>query len=313
MFIMKPKVLVLLLLAFLRKAVGVEYPPSLLLQQVGKQIFLPFPNEHRILGVGGLCYDSAHNRWSTSSENIGSATSNLDDEEDLALPRIYHMNLDFQDGSIEFIFNEPIVVQPKEFLKLEDLAIVPNDSDSVGNNTNLFGQNIWLASESHSHEVQTSRFFSRDFGPTDLTSFDRDTFSSSRLVRIDGATGEILEEAPLPAYVFWDTEFEWESTQCIGERPFAGLHALSIVKPSSSENEYYGQHDKLMFAAYQTALYQDGSSPTDFSESSTRILLFGLKDLEDGDMKDEKTATYLTSFRYDTSRLSLKSNQKDSR
>mmetsp|Transcript_41428 Transcript_41428/g.42195 ORF Transcript_41428/g.42195 Transcript_41428/m.42195 type:complete len:304 (+) Transcript_41428:281-1192(+) len=298
----------LVLVALFKKIFAVESHQSMLLEQVGKKIFLPFPNDHRIIGIGGLGYDSVNDYWSAASENIASATSDQDDDKDLSLPRIYHMILDFQEGTIDFILDEPIVVQPKEYLKLEDLAIVSNHFIT----TDLLDQDIWLASESHSHEARTSIFFAKDFGPTDLTSFDRETFASSRLVRINGATGAILEEAPLPEYASWDMEYEWESTQCIGERPFAGLHALSIVQPSG-ENKYKDTYDKLMFAAYQTALYQDGSSPTEFTESATRILLFGLIDLREGEKRDGETATYLTSYRYDTSKLSLKRNQKDSR
>jgi hypothetical protein len=215
------------------------------------------------------------------------------------------MKLDFEDASVQFILDEPIVVRPDTGLKLEGLAIVAEDGFSSF--IDPIDKDIWLASESHSHLAKTSKFLSKDFGPPDLSSFDRETFSSSRLVRVNGATGDILEEATLPPFVLWDLEYDWESTNCVGERPFAGLHALSIV-PSSNPD-----YKSIMFAAYQTALYQDGSSPTDFSESATRILVYGLTSLNDEDDRTSKTASYLKSYRYDTSKLTLKSYQKGSR
>jgi hypothetical protein len=45
------------------------------LEPVGKPIRLPFPNDQSILGVGGLGYDSRHDLWSASSENIASASN----------------------------------------------------------------------------------------------------------------------------------------------------------------------------------------------------------------------------------------------
>ena len=222
------------------------------------------------------------------------------------LPRFYQMKLDFFDkeAPIEFLLEEPVFVQTDIGLKFEDLAIAP---ESDINDTSYSGsRDIWLASESHSHLATTSKFLSKDFGPPDLSSFDRQTFAPSRLVRVDGATGEILEEATLPPYVYWDLEYDWQATSCVGERPFAGLHALSIV------SSYREDYSYIMFAAFQTALYQDGNSPNEFSEGATRVLMYGLTPSKEGDRK-MKTASYIKSFRYDTSKLSLNKNQFFSR
>ena len=40
------------------------------LEQVGKALRLPFPNEQLILGVGGLGYNADADIWTASSENI---------------------------------------------------------------------------------------------------------------------------------------------------------------------------------------------------------------------------------------------------
>lgn len=208
-------------------------------------------------------------------------------------------------SSVRFILDKPVLVQPNYGLKLEGLAIVPENR--FAGFIDPIDKDIWLASESHSNLVTTSKFLSKDFGPPDLSSFDRDTFYSSRLVRVNGATGDILEEAILPPFLSWNLEYDWERMNCIGERPFAGMHALSIV-PSSNPD-----YTSIMFAAYQTALYQDGSSPNDFSESATRILVYGLASLNDTEHRNSKTASYLESYRYDTSKLTMKSYQKSSR
>lgn len=46
-----------------------------LLESVGLPVALPFPNDQRILGVGGLGYDAQHDVWSASSENLASVSS----------------------------------------------------------------------------------------------------------------------------------------------------------------------------------------------------------------------------------------------
>ncbi len=94
---------------------------------------------------------------------------------------------------------------------------------------------------------------------------------------------------------------------CTGDRPFQGMHSLSIT-PSKSE-----VYDYILFAGFQAALFQDGSSPTYFSGSATRILAYGLTSPSTNNDRRESTATYINSFRYDTSHLTLKSYQKGAR
>ncbi len=107
--------------------------------------------------------------------------------------------------------------------------------------------------------------------------------------------------------------FSWNLTNsiiprfCIGDRPFQGMHSLSIT-PSTSD-----AYDYILFAGFQTALFQDGSSPTYFSGSATRILTYGLTLPSSTNDRHESTATYINSFRYDTSHLTLKSYQKGAR
>ena len=212
------------------------------------------------------------------------------------------MKLDFDNGDIEFILDQPVTVQPHHGLKLEDMALVPTTFSS--SRLDPLDRDVWLASESHSDLVRTSKFLSKDFGPPDLNSFNPDSLVDSRLVRVNAATGDILEEAILPDFTQWDMDYQWDSSMCVGSRPFQGLHALSIV-PSSNQD-----YDAVMFAAFQSAFYQDGSAPTDFSESATRVLMYGLKTLKEGDDRVSSTSTYLKSFRYDTSRLTVESYQK---
>ena len=211
------------------------------------------------------------------------------------------MTLNFDAGSIEFLREKAVMVDPSTGLKLEDLALVPTD---LVNSLDPLDRDVWLASEAHSNIAKTSKFLSKDFGTPDLSSFDRETFSHSRLIRVNAATGDILEEATLPAFTQWNLEYDWESTHCIGTKPFNGVHALSIV--DSSDPAY----SHTLIVGTQSALYQDGSPPTEFSGSATRILMYGLKALVGDEKRTSSTAQYLKSFRYDTSHLTLKSYQK---
>merc|ERR1711892_326305 len=65
-----------------------------------------------------------------------------------------------------------------------------------------------------------------------------------------------------------------------------------------------------MIIGIQSALFQDGPTPTDFEGSATRILVYGLSS---GIELASSTATYLESYRYDTSQLTLKSYQQGAR
>lgn len=270
------------------------------MQKIGQSIRLPFPNDQTILGVGGLTYDKDTNIWTASSENIpGSIVS--EKYPISSIPRIYHMMLDFQTGSIVFVNNEgPILINPMEGLKIEDIAMA---SKTFGNDSNE--KEFWLVSEANSHLVKTSTFFSKDFGAPDLSTYDPDTFVTSRLVRVDGNTGVILEEAHIPDFAQWDQHHDWDGTKCLGDRPFQGLHALTIT-PSSEE----GKYDDLMYVGIQSALYQDGPTPNDFQGSATRILVYGL---DYNNSLSSSTAKFLKSYRYDTSQLTLESYQKGAR
>ena len=96
-------------------------------------------------------------------------------------------------------FTEALTVVPPNKLKLEDIAVVPNTN------------HVWLVSEAHSQLVQTNVFLSKDFGTPDLSSFDPETYSTSRLIRVDARTGSILEEAVLPEFSQWDGEYSWDA------------------------------------------------------------------------------------------------------
>ena len=152
-----------------------------------------------------MSYNELSNTWTVCSENIVGSVDN-DQYSDASLPRIYHLALDFQSGMVEFITDEPVMVNPSESLKLEDIVAVPD--------TNLgldpLDKDVWLVSEGNSHLVETNIFLSKDFGPPDLSSFDPNTYSNSRLIRVNARTGIILEEGNLPNYTQWDQDYNWD-------------------------------------------------------------------------------------------------------
>jgi hypothetical protein len=86
--------------------------------------------------------------------------------------------------------------------------------------------------------------------------------------------------------------------ECVGDRPFQGLHALTVT-----EN---GEGETTMIVGIQAALYQDGPTPTDFDGSATRILFFNVSSHNGG---EGSTATYDKSYRYDTSHLTMDFSQ----
>ena len=100
------------------------------MHKIGQSIRLPFPNDQTILGIGGLAYDKYTNIWTAAAENIpGSPVSERYPIS--SIPRIYHLMLDFQTGSIVFVNKEgPILVTPGKGLKLEDIAMA---SKTFGN------------------------------------------------------------------------------------------------------------------------------------------------------------------------------------
>ena len=281
------------------------------LEETGKSISLPYPNDQQILGVGGLSYDKESDTWTVSAENIvGSPIDNS--FPNASRPRLYQLTLNFEDGSIGFEHPNPTFVSPSSGIKIEDLDQAPN-SDASNES-----KSIWLASESNSHQLKTFFYLSKDFGAPDLSSFDPNTFSTSRLMRVDAASGEILEEATVPDFAQWDMQYDWDCKSCVGDRPFQGLHALSIIPSTNSSYNY------TMIVATQTALYQDGSPPDEFSGSATRILFYGIDThsvvkVNESDVSvpahdtNHKTAHYLKSYRYDTSKFSMKSYQKSAR
>ena len=127
------------------------------------------------------------------------------------------MTLDFDAGSIDFLCEKAAMVDPSTGLKIEGLSLVPTD---LVNSLDPLDRDVSLASEAHSNIAKTSKFPSKDFGTPDLGSFDHETFSHSRLIRVNVATGDILEEATLPAFTQWNLEYDWESTHCISTKPF---------------------------------------------------------------------------------------------
>ena len=263
---------------------------SLVMKKFGVDIKLPFTNKQNILGVSGLTYDQATNIWTVASESIlGSSISN--DNPMAAVPRIYHMKLDFSSGSIDFL-DGPIIINPSTGLKIEDIELAPQDDDR---------KSFWIVSEGNSQIVNTVTFFSKDFGTPDLSSFDPGIYVSSRILRVDGVTGDILEEASIPSFAQWDKKYDWDRTKCVGDRPFQGFHGLTIF-------------NNTMVVGVQSAFYQDGNFATEFQGSSTRILIYDLtaKDLNDDDSVPT-TAKFLKTLRYDTSQLTLASFQKGAR
>ena len=159
----------------------------------------------QILGVGGLSYNEDIDTWTVCSENIIGFGSD-DEYPDISLPRLYHLKLNFTSGSVSFTTDKAITVNPPDKLKLEDIAAVPNTN--IGEES--LERDMWLVSEANSHLAKTNIFLSKDFGVPDLSSFDPDTYSTSRLIRVDAKTGVILEEATLPDFSQWDQEYDWD-------------------------------------------------------------------------------------------------------
>jgi len=266
------------------------------MESIGKSIHLPFPNDQTILGIGGLSYDKDTQIWSAPSENIPGYS--LDDQFPLvSVPRIYNMKLDFDEGSIEFV--GVTFVEPPDGLKLEGIATRTTAGEGASSN-----KEFWLVSETNSRLVKTAAFFSKDFGAPDLSTFDPETLAPSRLLKVDGRTGAILEEANIPDFASWDRNHSWDYTQCVGDRPFQGMHAITIV-PSD------GEYDDNIIVGFQSALYQDGPTSSDFQNSATRFLVFGLNSCDSS--SSTSTPKFLHSYRYDTSHLTIKSLQKGAR
>lgn len=160
-----------------------------------------------------MTYDNNTETWFACSENI--IGSNGDETyPEASKPRIWPMKLNFTSASFEFVRQEGdeavvVAVDPtpgtstsKSTLKLEDIAAVPTYDPLL--------QDIWLVSEAHSRLMKTNIFLSKDFGAPDLSSFDPDTYSNSRLVRIDGISGGIIEEVALPNFTQWDGNYNWD-------------------------------------------------------------------------------------------------------
>ena len=160
--------------------------------------------------MGGISYNEDIDTWTVCSESIIGTEPNNDAT--LSLPRLYHMKLNFTSGSVSFITNEAVTVNPSDTLKLEDIATVPNTAfgNTFESNDPMEGDS-WLVSEANSHLVKTNVFLSKDFGAPDMASFDRPTFSTSRLIRVDTRTGHILEEAALPDFSKWDKTYNWDA------------------------------------------------------------------------------------------------------
>ena len=167
------------------------------------------------------------------------------------------MTLHFDAGYIEFLCKKSAMVDPSTGLKIEYLAFVPTD---LVNSLEPLDRDVWLVSEAHSNISKTSKFLSKDFETSDLSSFDRETFSHSRLIRANAATADMLEQGTLPAFTQWKQEYNWESTHCIGTKPFNVVHALSIV--DSSDPAY----SHTLIVVTQSALYQDGSPQLNFGQ-----------------------------------------------
>ena len=185
------------------------------IEAIGKTIELPFPNPQLILGVGGLTYHSEIDTWTATSALYPG--SSLDEKYPGATtPRFYHMKLDFDAPSIEFV-SDPIPVRDFDIgssasssLKLEDAAAFPEPA--LSSTSSPLEKDLWLASEGNSYLTSTNVFFSKDFGSPDLNTFDPDTYSVSRLFRVDAISGNILEDAIIPPFAQWDGHYDWEST-----------------------------------------------------------------------------------------------------
>ena len=100
------------------------------------------------------------------------------------------------------------------------------------------------------------------------------TYETSRLVRVDGITGAIVETASVPDFAQWDGTYDWDALQCVGDRPFQGLHAISIIPTSSADGNGETQKEHVMIIGIQAALYQDGPTANEFDGSATRLLYY---------------------------------------
>jgi len=244
------------------------------LESVESMIKLPFPNSQMILEVGGISYNENIDERTVCSESIIGTEPNNDAM--LSLPRLYHMKLDFTSGSVSFFTNEAVTVNPFDALKQGDIATV--------------------------HNTALSGIFC--FNP-DMAGFGRPTFSTSRLIRVDTRTSGILEKAAVPNFSKRDKTYNWDESQCIGDRPFQGAHAISLISFTNRSFDYN------LIVGFQSALFQNGSVPIGFTSSSTRVLVYGINSYNFPIKMAKPTASFLKSFRYDTSQLTIEASQKE--
>jgi len=260
-------------------------------QPYGRPITIRFPNDQTLLGLSGLSYDGASQTWTAPAESIQGLE--LDDRWPLAsVPRLYRLRLDFAAGTAAFASPAAVQVQPGQGLKLEDIAAAGADGS------------FWVVSEANSHLVQTQQYLSKDFATApDINTYDPATFAPSKLLRVRASDGAVLESAAVPSWVQWDGRHSWASSECTGSRPFQGLHALSVV-PSG-----LGNGSGTLVVGMQSALYQDGRTPSEFEGSATRLLFYTLGSTG----MSNTTAVYSRSYRYDTSHKTMKLFQKGAR
>jgi len=263
------------------------------LREYGQKITLGFPNEHNIMGIGGLSYDPASQVWSAVAEEMRGTEASMAHPA-TADPRLYSLKLDFDSGSLA-VAEPPVVrLRPGAGLKLEDIA-GPNPDGS-----------FWVVSEANSHLRAVSQLVSKNLlAAPDLSTFDPDTFENSRLVRVRAEDGTVLEDVMLPDFVRWDARFSWDPYECVGNRPFQGFHGASALLASAPGGQ------RTLVVGIQSALYQDGPSPTEFEGSRTRLLFYDLPG--DNATLGGASARYSRAYRYDTSHLTMKVFEKGAR
>ena len=273
---------------------------SAVISPYGKPIIVPFPNQWDMLGIGGLTYDETNDIWTCVTENIpGSPISH--DYPKTSIPRLFHMKLDFENGTLDIQYDTSVEISSTNGLKLEDISLIPYPSPT----SNI---DFWVVSEANSHLVKTNTFFGKDFSAPDLSTFDPSTYSVSRLIRVDGATGSIKEEASVPSFAQWDRSYYWDALQCVGDRPFQGFHALSITGSSIANDEDFlarplGAY--TMIVGSQSTFYQDGPTSNEFDGSATRLMYYSINP-----NSRDSTVSYSKSYRYDSAQLTIKSYQK---
>lgn len=225
-------------------------------------------------GASALAYDSSSGTYFVGCEEIWKSRAEW-------APRFYEVNLTFsdRDGHGSYDLLRRVYVPEAEGLKIEAAAMNP----STGS--------LWLASEMNSGNQidvvgESSSFLTRGFGFKDVGVQSNPT--PSRIVRVSRKSGNVTNEAALPAWTTSHGAWKWDQKHCVGTRHLGGLQGFGFAPDGT-----------VAVAANQNAFFRDGGVPTTASGSAIRFLFFDVT----GD-----NITFSHAHRYESSRILLRAS-----